>query len=119
MATANLAYFADLIRRKPFRTALILGFFLGYLTGTAGVAVWPPFARLSSPFLCKEGLRLESERYAMVNSESGVNRHFYCEDVPGVREPVNLKVMVVTGLVYSGIFSALLSAVFFLLRPRI
>src|SRR6185295_16349684 len=113
MATVNLAYLADLIRRKPWKTAVILGLLLGYLTGTAGVAVWPAFARLASPLICEQGLRLESEHYAMVNSESGVNRHFYCEDTPGIRKPVNLKVMAATGLIYSLVFSAIFAAVFF------
>jgi hypothetical protein len=116
MATANLAYFADLIRRKPWKTAVILGLFFGYLAGTAGVAVWPAFARLSSPLICEQGLRLDSEHYAMVNSESGVNRHFYCEDTPGVRKPANLKVMVATGLIYSLIFSGIFAAGFFTIR---
>jgi hypothetical protein len=112
MTNANLDYFADLIRRKPIRTALIAGAFFGFMIATAGVAIWPPFTKLASPLICKEGVRLESEHFSMVNGESGVNRHFYCEDTPGVRKPVNLRSMVITGLVYSGILSMIFGGIF-------
>lgn len=112
----NLDYFRDLIYRKPLRTAVVLGCFLGFLTATAGLAIYPPLSKPAAFLACRGELVVDSQSYSMVNSESGVNRYFYCVDASGTKTPANLKIGAAVALLYSAFFTILARAVFVVTR---
>src|SRR5436190_1302333 len=98
---------------KPWRTLIYLSLFLGFLTATAGLAVCPDLGMVTRGIVCSGDLKVESERYAMVNRESGVNRRFYCIDPSGQRQSITLRVAFLTFLIFSLLYSLALAALLF------
>ncbi len=76
---------------------LIFSVWLGFMAGTAGVAVYPPLGKIASPFLCDGGLSISSNHYNPSPGTSVTTRHFYC---PDGRE-VTFRVAFTTALLYA------------------
>jgi len=106
----------DRIRLKPLSTLILLSLFLGFITATAGLAIFPDLGKVTRAFVCSGEFRVESERYALVNSESGVNRRFYCAEASGELHSITLQVALLTFLIFSFFYSLPLGALIFSLR---
>jgi len=87
---------------------LVFSLWVGFMVGTAGVAVAPSIGKIAGPFLCDGGMTADSHHYNPSPGTSVTTRQFFC---PDGRE-VTFRVAVTTGLLYAGITWVLVSTIF-------
>jgi len=68
---------------KKFSILLPVSIFIGFMIMTAGIAIYPPFAQITAPFLCSTGKYAVSSAVQNVSAiESVQTVNIQCSDAP-------------------------------------
>lgn len=58
-----------------------MSLFVGLMTATAGIAIYPPLTNITAPLACEGEFTIESKTYSKYPGESVVTHTFYCQEI--------------------------------------
>jgi len=102
--------FRRVFRLNRWLGFLFVGFFIGLLIASAGLALVPQLSKVTASFNCSAGeFVIVSRQYSYKPGQSGVTRDFYCVDKSGARTNLLVSVLFYSFLIYGALISLLLS----------
>lgn len=99
----------------------VISLFLGLVIGGAVIGnIYPPIFKISAPIVCPQGqVNIESHKYSYKPGSVSVQHKVYCQaSTDSQKQDVTFSAVMVTCLIFSGIFFVLLVANTFIQRIR-
>ena len=80
---------------------LVISLFLGTMIGVAGGALFPALTHIAAPLICSGKLETMSSPYSYKPGQYGVTRELFCIGVDGSRQPMTLRGLFFSSLIYA------------------
>jgi len=81
--------------------------FLGTMIGVAGGALLPALTHIAAPLICSGKLETVSSPYSYKPGQYGVTRELFCIGVDGSRQPMTVRGLFFSSLIYAIVLFAL------------
>lgn len=92
---------APWLRAVSLTMRLAISLFLGAMIGVAGGALYPPLNHIAAPLICSGKLETVSSSYSYKPGQQGVTRELFCIGDDGSRQPITVKGLFVSSLIYA------------------